>query len=520
MLLSVAAANAIDHQRSRSAPAAATLPSTPTASPQWQDQLIADVRRASGLGFTPLLTTYAPGSVDAAVTSVDACGSGAAKCLQYDLFSALKYEPVLRVLEGPAGCCLDGVRPNARRDIEIRPGVSGEYEPVDAAFGGPILWWVENEGHGATYVAIDSSTLSEEELIRVANSMRPLPPVGAAAPTAPPAPLRVVQRPVPRPSPLADPVVINAVPAAGAIAIAYDGATRTYDGRAGTLGYRPPARAPTEHPAPVGSTVAVERLVPTAPASRFLVAKELAVRDGGVERVVYRAPGSGFYWSGWSPDGRYVALWEIDQFSSADLDGRPLVVVDVRTGQRTDLGRTLLNGTTAWTAPHTLAYVAGASRVVWEHKTLRLWTSEHGITDVTPASVAAFAPVWSSDGRRLYFIAGPPGGWDPLSAANGRGVGDRRIDVYDAATGAVRALPHAPGYVEEGVRPSRDGSRLLVLRRRIVHSADLASTRPEDLEVWLTEADGRNGTPLVGFPGYGLGYYGYYTGPSEWTWSE
>ena len=54
--------------------------------------------------------------------------------------------------------------------------------------------------------------------------------------------------------------------------------------------------------------------------------KELAVRDrpGGPERTIYRAPEM-FYWLGWSPDGRFVALWEIEQYSgSVDQDGRPL----------------------------------------------------------------------------------------------------------------------------------------------------------------------------------------------------
>lgn len=41
-----------------------------------------------------------------------------------------------------------------------------------------------------------------------------------------------------------------------------------------------------------------------------------------------------------------------------------------------------------------------------------------------------------------------------------------------------------------------------------------------DLEVWPTDPAGVNGTALVRFPRYGSGYYGYYSGPAEWIWSE
>jgi hypothetical protein len=92
--------------------------------------------------------------------------------------------------------------------------------------------------------------------------------------------------------------------------------------------------------------------------------------------------------------------------------------------------------------------------------------------------------------------------------------------VYDTVTGATHALAHEPGYVEEGVRPSRDGSRLLVLRRRIALAANIQSIPRVDIEVWLTDANGANGTVLVRFPSYGLNAYGYLAGPSEWTWSE
>ena len=316
------------------------------------------------------------------------------------------------------------------------------------------------------------------------------------------------------------PIGITAVPAAGRLVMRLGG-TWWYEGRTATVVAFPAASADIEHRSPAGGLIAVERLSPAVPGGTYLIAKELALREQGIERVIYRAPADGFYWSGWSPDGRYVALWEIRTFSgSLDMDGRPLVVIDTQTGQRAELGATLLHGTTAWTAPHTLAFISGAGRMVWDTKTLRLWSPESGTRDITGANVAAFAPAWSADGRSLWFVSGPAGRWEPVEAVAGRGVGDRRVSVWNAATGSIRALAHEAGYVEEGVRPSRDGTRLLVLRRQTALASDIASIPDVHLEVWLTDADGSHGKILVRFPGLGLSAYGYQTGPTEWDWSE
>jgi hypothetical protein len=314
------------------------------------------------------------------------------------------------------------------------------------------------------------------------------------------------------------PTVVNSPPSAGTFSMLIAGTWR-YDARIRAVYPVDQDPGSTEHLSPAGGAIAVERLRSTP--GGYLIATELAIREQGVERLLFRSTGDGFYWSGWSPDGHYVAVWEIDSYSgSVDMDGRPLVIIDVRTGERVDLGRTLLYGTTAWTAPHTLAYVAGSWRMVWDTKALRLWSPESGIRDVTALDVAAFAPVWSADGRALYFIAGPAGQWDPVAVVAGRSVGDRRIQVYDPTAGTIRSLAHEPGYEEEGVRPSRDGSRLLVLRRTTAAAADVRSIPNVDLEVWLTDAAGMHGSALVRFSGAGLNAYGYLTGPSEWDWSE
>jgi hypothetical protein len=503
-------------------PTPTTNPAPSFSSLLWQQKLIAEAQAGEPRAFVPLIPTYMVGSPSVEVASSASCGASSSACISYRFQSG--GTAVLSVLEGPAGCCLDGVRPNAIRDVDIRPGIRGVYVPVAAQFGGPILWWSEDTERGAAYIALSSPVLSEDELVRIANSMRPLPPSATSAvPTAPPQPPTALARPQPQST--VTPVVVSAVREAGAIlGIRASGGTYTYDGQTGTLSFFPAARARTEHAAPRGPLLAVEHLAQASPQSTVLVAKELAIRDGSVERVIYRAPqnaDSSFYWSGWSPDARYVAVWEIDHVSgSIDMDGRPLVVIDAQTGVRTDLGRTLLSGTTAWTAPHTLAYVAGIGREPWNTKTLRLWSPERGVQDLTKPSVAAFGPAWSSDGRSLYFVSGPAGNWDPLAAVAGNGVGDRHVTIYDRSTGSTHSLPNGPGYVVEGVRPSRDSSHLLVLRRHTTVARDIASIPPVDVDIVLTDMSGSSAAVLVRFPGYGLNAYGYLNGPTEWIWTE
>jgi hypothetical protein len=312
-------------------------------------------------------------------------------------------------------------------------------------------------------------------------------------------------------------VLLRAVAEAGTFVSPY-GPWR-YDGVRGTLEQPAALDEPLEHPAPTGTRLAVERQTRTP--GGFAISNELAIRDapGGTERVVYRAPEL-FYWSGWSPDGRYVALWEVDSYSgSVDLDGRPLVVIDTATGRRFDLGRTLLNGSTAWTSAHMLAFVAGLGRDVWKDKSLRLWSPESGIRDVSPPGISSFAPAWSADGASLYFASGPAGDYEPLSVFAGQGVGDRHITVYDVATGKLGSLAREPGYVEEGARPSRDGRKLLLLRRKTVVATDMRSIPDAPLEVWLTDPSGGHGVALVRITKT-FGYYGWDPGPSEWQWSE
>src|SRR5205823_4541793 len=193
-----------------------------------------------------------------------------------------------------------------------------------------------------------------------------------------------------------------------------------YDGVHGTLEQAPTIDEPLEHPAPSGTLVAIEHEARTP--GGYAISNELVMRDGagGPERVLYRAPEL-FYWSGWSPDGRYIAVWEVDFLSgSVDLDGRPLLVIDAATGTRATLGRTLLYGSTAWAPRHTPAAVAGFGRARRDGTGL-MWLRGTPVVSTDVRSIAdAPLEVWLTDtdgahGTALVRITRGFGysGWDP-----------------------------------------------------------------------------------------------------------
>jgi hypothetical protein len=60
-------------------------------------------------------------------------------------------------------------------DVNLRAGVEAQFVPVEAQFGGSILWWVEDTGAGRAYVAVSSPAYGRDELIALARSIAPVP---------------------------------------------------------------------------------------------------------------------------------------------------------------------------------------------------------------------------------------------------------------------------------------------------------------------------------------------------------
>lgn len=137
----------------------------------WRQALERGARESlDELTFTPLIPDHVTFRTTP-ITSTSACGIATTPCLRFDWYIP---NASLKVLQGPAGCCLDAARPNAIRNIEIRPGVLGQLLPIGPAYGGSILWWTEPTAKGDVYIAISGTPMGQEELVKIAQSLRPL----------------------------------------------------------------------------------------------------------------------------------------------------------------------------------------------------------------------------------------------------------------------------------------------------------------------------------------------------------
>jgi len=153
---------------------ATPIPSAAVSTAAPGEQFVAEVRAAQPrLAFWPLVPERMPTAAAAVVRVRDGCGSAVTPCLEYEFPNT--DNRLVRVLEGPAGCCLDSARPGAVMDVEIRPGIRGQLDPVSPSFGGPILWWVEDSGGGPIYVAVSGPLLARDDLLLLARSMRRAP---------------------------------------------------------------------------------------------------------------------------------------------------------------------------------------------------------------------------------------------------------------------------------------------------------------------------------------------------------
>ncbi|MFZ5824368.1 MAG: hypothetical protein ACOY94_08580 [Bacillota bacterium] len=81
------------------------------------------------------------------------------------LTNDLKVE--LRVINGPAGCCLDADSRKAVGATSIRGDITAYYIINQPEFGGPILWWQE----AGSYIALSGPSFAKDDLVKIAASM-------------------------------------------------------------------------------------------------------------------------------------------------------------------------------------------------------------------------------------------------------------------------------------------------------------------------------------------------------------
>lgn len=114
----------------------------------------------------------------------------------------------LRVVNGPAGCCLDDDPRKTGQAVALPNGLMAHYLPGPPEHGGPILWW-QQEG---AYLALSGPHLTKDELVRIAASMSRTADLGrtetpAARPT--PTPLPALGFPILRPAWLPEPMTVR-----------------------------------------------------------------------------------------------------------------------------------------------------------------------------------------------------------------------------------------------------------------------------------------------------------------------
>ena len=150
---------------------------TATASPDEVRRIEADVMGLKPrLNFSPSVPTYLPSDLVGQPSvvrpgGVQPGGGAASTLLEAQWSRRADARNILLMLQGPAGCCLDGVRAGATPNVQVRPGVQGQFiRGIDPSHGGPILWWVE----GGVYLSLSSPSLTMDELLRVAGSMKVL----------------------------------------------------------------------------------------------------------------------------------------------------------------------------------------------------------------------------------------------------------------------------------------------------------------------------------------------------------
>jgi len=112
----------------------------------------------------------------------------------------------LSILNGPVGCCLDGLSPKHDGEpLTLPNGIASHFLAGTPETGGPILWW-QQEG---TYLALSGSNETKDDLVTIAASLSKTADLGATqrptarpTPTAIPAPPFTILRPAWLPEPL------------------------------------------------------------------------------------------------------------------------------------------------------------------------------------------------------------------------------------------------------------------------------------------------------------------------------
>ncbi|MEX0784219.1 MAG: hypothetical protein WD557_16385 [Dehalococcoidia bacterium] len=238
--------------------------------------------------------------------------------------------------------------------------------------------------------------------------------------------------------------------------------------------------------------------------------------------VVTQASNQDGVWilAGWTSDRGYLLAWELPTRSaSLAAGGGPLRLVDLRTGELTGLGHTLLYADFVVPGPSRIALILGGGREAWYGK--RLGIAELGSGSrpsvAQPVGVpegAVTSPAWSSDGSDLAYVVGPDLG--PVGGGDRArdGLMLRRIYLHDLATEEVRQLLDDASYRDEHPEWSDDGDHILFAR----------FDETDRISIWLAstgavpapsvQVEGLTGDPETTW----FGYYGHVDWDEIYDW--
>ncbi len=220
--------------------------------------------------------------------------------------------------------------------------------------------------------------------------------------------------------------------------------------------------------------------------------------------------------AGWSPDGRWVALWVGSRAQATEQDGLPLCMTRAEGGDLHCVEeRGLLQPDyLTWSPDGRLAYISGSGRETWVAKRLTLLDVDTMAlqTLISADEQGPLHPDWSPDGAWIVYSAGPA---TPLGMAYQQietALNGRRIWSIDVASGRRRQLTNDKSYRDERPTWSSDGSHILFVRMDNTSAS-----------LWLMQADGSGLHPVVPeltrLPD-AQGDYGYIDWGNWWDWNR